>query len=503
MSRFFAGESPPLETGVASASSARESLRDSHATSAPASDLPTISLLGGQASISETRSLKKTRQKLEGSTISSESDPSITSRHVTDVDAFAAAATFGSSSAHAEAIDATLPQITDDAQTHSRHDAITGRWTIFAIGRDERPNDFVTTPPCENVAFECPFCSGHENQTPPSVLEINAAECESMTLGDWHHPTGPSRSEYPSPQASAKPWAIRVIPNKFPAVDAIPSLIEDGLLSAVNDVGAICKSQLPPARARREDASQSLFRSRLITGGHEVFIESPSHDQSIVTLDLAQVVMLFRAYQMRMAYWRKMPSICYVSLFKNAGPAAGASLHHSHSQLIATTELPFAAKAVADRMKLHWAKTGCCLQCDMVRAEIKAKDRIVASTDSLVAYCPFGSHLPMLLRITTKRHLDCFESLSIGELEELARLVRRSIQWLQHIYPDVAYNYLIHTRPPGVGGEEMAHWALELFPRVTQLAGFEWSSDCMINPMLPELAAAKYREIARGENPLR
>jgi UDPglucose--hexose-1-phosphate uridylyltransferase len=529
MNRFFAGESPPIETDVTKASSGRDLLRDPRAMTAPASDLPTISLLGSQASIAETKSLNKARQMLESAKPTSPSESVGVHWPTTEAGVVRAAIEHGSSAAQSEATDATLPLISapltsaplisDSAQTHSRHDAITGRWTIFAIGRDERPNDFVTTPPCENVAFECPFCSGHENQTPPSVLEISASECESMTLDGRHLRSSMHAQDADKSQAAETPWAIRVIPNKFPAVDAIPSLTEESLLSAVKAVGAMCGSPSPismtrrddasitrredAAVTRREDASQALFRSRLITGGHEVFIESPSHDQSIVTLDLAQVTMLFRAYQMRMAHWRKMPSICYVSLFKNAGPAAGASLHHSHSQLIATTELPFAAKAVADRMKLHWAKTGCCLQCDMVRAEIKAKERVVAATDSLIAYCPFGSHLPMLLRITTKRHLDCFESLSMSELEELARLVRRSIQWLQQLYPDVAYNYLIHTRPPGVGGEEMAHWALEIFPRVTQLAGFEWSSDCMINPMLPEIAAAKYREIARGENPLR
>lgn len=391
--------------------------------------------------------------------------------------------------AHAEAMEAIVASPTaspcEKTQTHSRHDAITGRWTIFAVGRDERPNDYAAVAPLEPVSFQCPFCAGHEEQTPPSVLEIDSSECESMSLASYDE-----QGNHLSPR---RPWAIRVIPNKFPAVDGISQE------PVTSDPAAVAHK----TKSRRDDPTQSLFRSRVITGGHEVFIESPSHDHSLVTLDLAQATMLFRAYQLRMSHWRKVPSICYVSLFKNSGPAAGASLHHSHSQLIATTELPFAAKAVADRMKLHWAKTGCCLQCDLVRAEIKAKVRVVASTDSLVAYCPFGSHLPMLLRITTRRHLDCYESLTMSELEELAKLVRRCIRWMQKMYPDVAYNYLIHTRPPGVGGEDMAHWALELFPRVSHVAGFEWSSDCLINPMLPETAAAKYRAIARDENPLR
>jgi len=371
-------------------------------------------------------------------------------------------------------------------QTHSRHDPITGRWTIFAAGRDQRPNDFVDRPPAENASFICPFCSGNEGQTPPAILEWSAADFDT----DSSDGLGDLLINAPTPAAwSKRPWSIRVIPNKFPAVTGPDQLVEE----PVNRYSPL----------RREENHSTLFRSRPIVGGHEVFIESPSHDQSIETLDLSQATMLFHAYQLRMRHWREVPTIRYVSLFKNSGSAAGASLHHSHSQLIATSEMPMAAKAVAERMKLHWAKTGCCLQCDTIRAEAKFKERVVAVTKSLVAYCPFGSHLPMLLRISTKRHLDCFEYLSMGELQELARLVRSGVRWLQSLYPEVSYNFLIHTRPPGVIGEEMAHWSLEIFPRITQVAGFEWSSDCMINPLLPEVAAAKYRELARGENPFR
>lgn len=371
-------------------------------------------------------------------------------------------------------------------QTHSRHDPITGRWTIFAAGRDQRPNDFVDRPPAENASFICPFCSGNEGQTPPAILEWNAADFDT----DCSDGLADSVIDAPTPAAwSKRPWSIRVIPNKFPAVTGPEHLVHEPVNSY--------------SPQRRENHHNTLFRSRPIAGGHEVFIESPSHDQSIETLDLSQATMLFHAYQLRMRHWREIPTIRYVSLFKNSGSAAGASLHHSHSQLIATSEMPMAAKAVAERMKLHWAKTGCCLQCDTIRGETKFKERVVAATKSLVAYCPFGSHLPMLLRISTKRHLDCFEYLTMGELQELARLVRSGVRWLQTLYPDVSYNFLIHTRPPGVIGEERAHWSLEIFPRITQVAGFEWSSDCMINPMLPEVAAAKYRELARGENPFR
>ncbi len=126
----------------------------------------------------------------------------------------------------------------------------------------------------------------------------------------------------------------------------------------------------------------------------------------------------------------------------------------------------------------------------------------MASTKSLVAYCPYASHLPMLLRITSREHLACYEDLSIQQLEELAILVRNGIRWLESIYQDVAYNFVIHTRPPAVSEDTPFHWSLELFPRITKIAGFEWSSDCIINPMMPETAAARYRSKAKEEFPL-
>lgn len=371
----------------------------------------------------------------------------------------------------------------DRNHAHCRYDAITGRWTIFAAGRGERPSDFVTSPPSENTLVECPFCVGHEDQTPPSVLEISSRQCDSLSLDELSRETNPDEAH--------SGWAIRVIPNKYPAVDSPNGWEPDQLHSST------------PLRREESSGSHALFRSRPVVGGHEVFIEACEHNQSFATIDLNQATMLLHAYQLRMLHYRECPAVQFISVFKNVGSAAGASLHHSHSQLIATSELPIATRAVADRMRIHRAKTGCCLQCDIIRAEIRSKVRVVAMTNSLIAYCPFGSHLPMMIRITTKRHLDCFEQLEMKELGELSRLVRGAIRWLQGIYPEVSYNFLINTRPPRIDDEEDAHWSMEIFPRVTQLAGFEWGSDCIINPVLPEDAAEIFRGVAKRENPLR
>lgn len=375
-------------------------------------------------------------------------------------------------------------------QTHSRLDPISGRWTLFAAHRNNRPNEYVTHSLPAHTSEGCPFCEGNEQQTPPAVVVISNSD-EAVQPGDCGHA-----------------WGIRVIPNKFPAVDALRAELPVDL--AGSPTTEIYPEQHLAELTHRcaidrasEGRESALFRSRRTIGGHEVFIESPDHYASIADLDLSRVVSLLKVYQGRMQYWASRQSIQYVSLFKNAGPAAGASLHHPHSQLIALSDLPMSVRTICDRMRLHHARTGCCLQCDVLRAELKSKRRIVAVTDSLVAYCPYASHLPMLLRITTRRHTDRFEDLNDQEVDELARLIRRSVGWLKTLYPEVAYNYLFNTRPPLMTDPQAFHWSFELFPRLTQIAGFEWSCDTMINPTLPESAASKLRAIAMQENPLR
>jgi UDPglucose--hexose-1-phosphate uridylyltransferase len=222
----------------------------------------------------------------------------------------------------------------------------------------------------------------------------------------------------------------------------------------------------------------------------------------VTELDLEEFQLVFQAYRDRMKHWRSVPGIQYLTVFKNVGGRAGASLRHSHSQLIATDAMPTKAEHSFNLMNRHRLSTGCCLQCDLLRGEMRAKQRIVWHDGTLVAFCPFASRLPMLLRITSLEHQGCFEDLCSKTIASVSRLVHRAVSWLEKLRPGTSYNYCLYTRPPGADDRSDAfHWALDLFPRMTQVAGFEWSSDCMINPVLPETAASKYRAIAKAEDP--
>lgn len=416
--------------------------------------------------------------------------------------------------------------------TESRHDPLTGQWTIFAPRRSDRPDDFRSPTSERTPSVDCPFCAGNEAVTPDAVWAGRIAEAGAATTnrpsgvrnsGTNYRVSKPERLGHARQDGSsaegvpaeegvssdgtgsrpigqrlpsdAPDWLVRVVPNKFPAVTP---------LARTPSVDAFAGFPPIPSATSSPHSPGSLFRSRPVGGGHEVFIESPRHTHSLTELDLEQVELVFAAYQERIRHWRSVPGVRYISVFKNVGRDAGASLQHSHAQLIATNSLPSEVARIGERLERYRATTGCCLHCDLIRAELKEKRRVIAEGDSIVAYCPFASPMPYLVRITTLEHHDRFEDLTPDPVRELAWMTRRVIGWLEQIRPGIAYNYLLHTRPPRMGRDADAHhWTLEIFPRITQLAGFEFASHCLINPVMPETAAERFHRQAIAEDPRR
>jgi UDPglucose--hexose-1-phosphate uridylyltransferase len=353
----------------------------------------------------------------------------------------------------------------------SRLDPISGSWTIFAPGRARRPDQFKAHRPQPDASMDCPFCHGNEKLTPASVWSAKLSEDEEVV-----------------PQSAD--WTVRVVPNLFPA-------IKPECRVETHPSNEDCEKETRISRL-----AQSLFVEEIASGGHEVIIEAARHTRSLSELNLAEIALAFSAYAARMRHWRQQPGIQFISLFKNVGRDAGASLQHSHSQLIASNHLPQSVCEVNHRMRSHFARHGRCLQCDVLQAELENKDRIIHQSNSLVAYCPHASRFPYLIRITSREHVGCFEDLSVSMNEEVARLVLRSVRWLEAVIPGVAYNMMIHTAPPGDHCDsETHHWSLELAPRIGRLAGYELSSGGMINTVYPEAAAEEFRAQARRSDP--
>ncbi len=353
-----------------------------------------------------------------------------------------------------------------------RYDWLGDRWVIFAPNRILRPDNYRDTsrPKSNPLSFaptdritddQCPFCAGHEQQTPPPTLVLK--------------------------NPSAHDWSVRVVPNKFPAFDS------------ANDSPLCTDPQCTSAN------NSDLFLRKQTRGGHEVIIEAPNHIQSITQLPTEHAALIFEAYQERLRYWRSVHAMRYAVVFKNNGADAGASLVHAHSQLICTDFLPTDVLKTQLRSNEYFQTHRRCYACDVLEKEIQSNERIVAQTDSFVALCPFASRLPYSVSILPIQHQSAFEECSPCQLVELARLVQSTLRSIECEHPQAAYNYVLQTAPLDDHNPAAFHWRLKVLPRLIKVAGFEWSSDCYINTVLPEEAAkALGRHIPTGlsEKPL-
>ena len=324
-----------------------------------------------------------------------------------------------------------------------RKEPVSGRWVIVATERAARPTDFETNPQIIKSSF-CPFCEGNEDKTPPEILAYRDNGAMPNTGG----------------------WRVRVVPNKFPALQAEGenSKCEDGIYDKMNGIGA-----------------------------HEVIIESPRHIQSLTSLDNGNIEEVLSCYRDRLIDLKSDKRFVYGLLFKNVGFSAGASLEHTHSQLIVTPIVPpLVANEIANA-KVFYQRTGKCLFCDMIQQEIETDKRVVISTDNFVVFAPFASRFPFETWILPKKHESNFENLQGAEAKELAYVLKSVLAKLEATLDFPPYNYIIHSAPFNVTESKHFHWHIEIIPRLTNIAGFEWGTGFYINPTPPEESAELLR----------
>jgi UDPglucose--hexose-1-phosphate uridylyltransferase len=343
-----------------------------------------------------------------------------------------------------------------------RKDPFSDRWVIFAEDRDRRPNEYRRTH-YQRQASRCPFCAGNERSTPAPIA----------LYGHNHQP------KHPASQLD-QDWLVRVVPNKFPALTKNGSADTSPLAP-----------QLP--RAEPRPVLNPLFESRPAIGSHEVVVESPRHVASLTALTDDEVKLAIRAYHDRLRHLRQLESIAYALVFKNVGPAAGASLEHAHSQIAATPIVPIDVQRELDAAAHYYATDGCCAYCRILDQEFATGDRVVAETTHFFAFCPYASRTPYEMWILPKRHVSHFDQQNSDSLPELALFLRQCLRQLESLHPHLAYNFFIHTAPFDTSDLDHYHWHIEVIPRLTTAAGFEWGAGCFINPVLPEKAAMALR----------
>lgn len=321
-----------------------------------------------------------------------------------------------------------------------RRDPVTGRWIIVNYEKVMRPEDFSFDAPRKNNNVEnCPFCPGNERLTPPEIIA--------------HRKTG---------RANSAGWTIRVVPNKYPALEAKGNLDKRGagVFDRMNGIGA-----------------------------HEVIIDIPEHFSDIADIRDSQAEEVIWSYVGRSTDLRKDPRFKYILVFRNYGKSAGASLEHPHSQLIA---LPIVPKRVNEElhssMEYHRYKDRCVF-CDIVNQELSDKERVVEENKFFVSFCPFVSRFPYETWIMPKRHESHFAAIKKEEVRPLGTILRNTMRKLKKLLNDPPYNYIIHTSPINGHENEYYHWHMEIMPKLINVAGFEWGSGFYANPVSPEEAA--------------
>ncbi len=326
-----------------------------------------------------------------------------------------------------------------------RKDPVLGRWIIISKERRKRPTDFLIEKNQTSGGF-CPLCPGNENTTPPEVLAYNRTGEKLTHGGDWQ---------------------VRVVPNKYPALIIEGDLGKEGegLYDRMNGIGA-----------------------------HEVIIESPIHEESFASLAPDDVVLVLRAYRERIGDLGRDPRFKYVMIFKNHGKAAGASLEHSHSQLIALPILPRMIVSELDGALSYYRYKERCIFCDIIRQEIKEDVRVVCQNEHFITLTPFAPRTPFEMWILPKSHASNFCKEDDEKMKSLAHLFSDTLRRLDRCIPDVPYNFVLHTEPLQSDGLEHFHWHFEIVPKLTSIAGFEWGSGFYINPMPPEEAATYLRQ---------
>ncbi len=229
-------------------------------------------------------------------------------------------------------------------------------------------------------------------------------------------------------------------------------------------------------------------------GAHEVIIETPKHDMTLASLPARQVEDVLWAYRDRIIDLKRDRRFKYILIFKNHGDAAGASLEHTHSQLIALPVVPKRVTEEIEGANAHYNFKERCIFCDMIRQEIESKVRVIAENDGFLVMAPFAPRFPFEMWILPKAHQCAFEESQKREFEQLAPLLKDMLTRLDRVLDFPAYNYIIHTSPIGEASQDSYHWHMEIMPKLTKLAGFEWGTGFYINPTPPEESAKFLRE---------
>jgi UDPglucose--hexose-1-phosphate uridylyltransferase len=335
---------------------------------------------------------------------------------------------------------------------------------LVSTVRNLRPRKKEAPAPRDSRAHvaECPFCRGNENKTPPAITEYKEDD----------------------------QWSIRIVENLYPVLSesAQSPTFNEGLRQAIDGYGR-----------------------------HEVIIDHFNHGIMVHEMAETHLSQLFHAYQRRMIeLYQADPRLRYVLVFKNYGPAAGASIPHTHSQIIALPVVPENVQAEVHFSATYYRQHHHCVYCALIddamafsatvydretgesQRQLHVETYVVEKGQHFIAIKPFASRFEWEIHILPLKHQADFIGLEQSMLADFARVFRNTMARLDAVLGGVQYNYFLHTLPHNFSEQEYQHsyhWHLEICPRTSIPSGFELGSGLYVNTVNPEQAAQQLRDV--------
>lgn len=321
-----------------------------------------------------------------------------------------------------------------------RQDIVTGDWVVISTVRGRRPDEFAK--PQEETREDsdkmCLFCYPEETGQEKDVLIYETPE------GDW---------------------SLRVFPNKYPAFSR-------------------------PAGGKIKHEEEGPYFWMDSVGYHEVIV-TRDHDRQIALMDTYAVAEIIDAYQDRYIDLMNKRSVNYIEIFHNHGKAAGASIPHPHSQLMAVPVISPYIKLELDGAQDYWRANKHCVYCTIASWELEHKKRVVFENDEFIAFCPFASRAAFETWVVPKKHKPYFERIPVSSKMKAAEALQAAISMIYKALKNPPYNFYIHTAPCDGQDYPHFHWHIEIIPWTSVWAGFELSTGIEISTIEPE-AAAEY-----------
>lgn len=328
-----------------------------------------------------------------------------------------------------------------------RREPILQRWVVMTHRRWEDLAQ-VLRQQSDQVGRVCPFCPGNEHETRPEIFAIRA----------------------PASSPNRDGWLVRVVPNKFPALQ---------IEGEIDRVG------------------EGVFDRASGIGAHEIVIETPAHSADWGALAIEEVAEILRAYRERSQDLRRDRRIRQILIARNYGPGL-ALVPHPHSHVLG---LPVVPKRIEDEIRgvleYHGRKERCGY-CDVIRQERSSGDRVIQETEAFIALVAFAARFPFETWILPKTHVHDFGAIEDDQLLDLAGLLRNVTGALLSLSPNHAYSMVLHTSPFHRFTEPRYHWHLEMRVRIDLGGGFEWGTGFFVNPLAPEEAARLLRGGVEG-----